>query len=346
MSRATRRNAFGLGRDIPAPIRRTVRQECRFGCIFCGHAIYQYEHIVPFSKVRDHIPRNIALLCGTCHDQVTRRIIAKDAVRAKRLDPYRLSRRWPRSSFYPNAERFPVVLGGARFISPRTALRVLGRDLLSIREPECNDGPIRLSAEFCDDGGETCLTIEDNECKLNPGSWDIEAKGARFTIRRAPRNIALRIRLLPDQLTVERLAMQYRGVKLEANERELKIFASARQSYQLAGWVNSPDVGIEINQKAPCSVIEVKEPVRRINLLGSGGDYTIAGRQPPNTEISFWGGARSLTMNADANVTVGGTPPTQDLGLALSTRAAMSLGLGDLEVLIGAGARAHDLSLG
>ena len=77
----------------------------------------------------------------------------------------------------------------------------------------------------------------------------------------------------------------------------------------------------------------------------NGGDYTIAGRQPPNTTINFWGGARSLTVNADAAVNVGGLPPNQDLGLALSMHAAMKLDLGDLEILIGAGAQAHGLSV-
>ena len=346
MRGSSKLNRFGLSRDIPAPIKRTVRQECRFGCIFCGSAIYQYEHIDPFSQARDHIPQNTALLCGTCHDKVTRGYIPKDTVRAKRSDPYRLSRRWPRLSLHPNAEGFPVVLGGAQFINPRTVLRVLGRDLLSIREPECEDGPIRLSAEFYDNRGKKCLLIEDNECKSNPRSWDIETKGTCTTIRRAPRAVALRIHLGPHRFFVERLAMQYRGVQLEANKQELKVFSKATESYRLSGWVRSPDVGIEINRKCFRDVLKVAESRRTINVLGTGGDYKIAGRQPPNTEINFWGGARSVTVDIDGAVNVGAPPPTPRLGFALSQRAGMSLSLDDLEILIGAGARGSSLSVG
>jgi len=335
-----------LSRDIPAPIKRTVRQECRFGCIFCHEATYQYEHIEPFESVRDHIPKDIALLCATHHDNVTRRRIAKDMVRKKRVAPYRVSHPWPHSSFYPSAESFPVVLGGAQFISPRTVLRILGRDLLSIREPECEDGPIRLSAEFYDNHGKQCLVIEDNECKFNPSSWDIETRGTCTTIRYAPRAIALRIRLCPDQLVVDRLAMQYRGVQLEADKRELKVFSRARKSYRLSGYVRSPDVGIEIIRDCSGTHIEAVEPRRTINLLGSGGNDIIGGRQPPNSDINYYGGARSLTVDIDGAVNVGGAPPTPKLGIALSVRAAMSLSLDDLEILIGAGARASSLSVG
>lgn len=308
--------------------------------------MYQYEHIEPFERIRDHIPKDIALLCATHHDNVTRRRIAKDTVRKKRAAPYRVSHPWPHSSFYPSAESFPVILGGAQFISPRTVLRILGRDLLSIREPECEDGPIRLSAEFYDNRGKQCLVIEDNECKFNPRSWDIEAKGTCTTIRSAPRAVALRIHLCPDRLYVDRLAMQYRGVQIEANKRELKVFSKATESYRLSGWVRSPDVGIEINRKCSSDVLKLPESRRTINVLGSGGHYKITGRQPPNTEINFWGGARSVTVDIDGAVNLGGPPPTPRLGFALSQRAGMSLSLDDMEILIGAGARASSLSVG
>lgn len=346
MSASSRRNRLGLRRDIPAVIKRTVRQECRFGCIFCGEAIYEYHHIVPFSKVRGHSPRNIALLCGTCHSKVTRNITSEDAVRNKRLDPYRLSHRWPSVSCDPNADRFLVILGGAQFLNPRTVLRVLGRDLLSLREPESDDGPIRLSAAFFDNCGKKCLIIEDNECMFNPDSWDIETKRNVYMIRRAPQAVALRIRLAPDRLDVEKLDMRYRGVHLTANKQLLKVFSRARKSFDLSCRVTSPDVGIEISRKRSGNIIEVGEPRRTINILGHGGNYTITGRQPPNSTIIFLGGAHTLTLNADATVHVGGQPAKPGIGLALSMRWAMKLDLEDLEILIGTGARAATFIVG
>lgn len=346
MSGRSSKNKFGLSREIPAPIKRTVRQECRFGCVLCGQAIYQYEHITPFHKVNDHIPKNIALLCGTHHDQVTRGLIAKDTVRKKRLNPYRLSHRWPHTTFDPVVEDLPVILGGAHFFSPKTVLSVFGQNLLSVREPEEPGAPIRLSAEFYDDSGKKTLAIDDNECTFNRYSWDIEARGTRFTIRKAPGVIALRIRLAPDRLAVERLRMQYGGVRLEANEQELRIFSSAKESFRLKGRVYSPAIGIQINRKRTCTGVAVTEPRRRrIGIFPRGGDAKITGQQPQNTDIGVWGGARSLTIDIGGEVTVGGAPPTQDLGLALSMHAAMSLTLEDLDILVGVGARKACLSL-
>lgn len=342
-------NKHGLSRDIPALIKRTVRQECGFGCIFCGNAICQYEHIEPFRNVRDHIPKDIALLCGSCHDQVTRGNIAKAAVRRQRLAPHRESHPWPHSRFYPEAESFPVFLGGAQFFSPRTVLRILGHDLLSIREPEREDGPIRLSAEFHNNNGEKVLVIDENECTFNPHSWDIETSGNLYTIRSAPRAVALRIRMCPEGLAVERLAMRYCGVGLVTEGRKLKVLSSAANSWCLSGWVRSPDVGIEINRKGHRTVPKPAEPKRTIEIVGSGGDYKISGRQPANTEaIQFRGSARSLVIDVgpEDKVNIGGAAPSARIGFASSQRAAASLEVDDLEILVGAGARDSQVSYG
>ena len=140
--------------------------------------------------------------------------------------------------------------------------------------------------------------------------------------------------------------MKYRDVELIADQKGLKILANARQSFRLAGWVYSPDVGIAINRKPPCTRLDVKESRRKIHVFPRGGDCTITGKQPPNSEIHVWGGARSLTINADANVSIGGPAPIKDFGLALSMDAAMRLEVGNLEILLGAGARSENLSLG
>jgi hypothetical protein len=339
-------NKFGLPREIPSPTKRTVRQECGFGCIFCGNAIYQYENIIPFSKVQDHMPRDIALLCGSCHDEVTRGFRGKDEVRKARSDPYRRSQDWPYSRVYPNAEHFCVFLAGASFIDPRTVLRVLGCDLLSIQRPECDSAPIRLSADFYDENQSRCLLIDDNECLFNPHSWDIKASGTTYTILSAPKKIALRISLKPGGLVVDRMKTSYRGIHLNGNDRELRIFTQKQDYYRLSGCVRSPDVGIQINRRCPSPVLGIQEHPRTINLLGSGGDYVIRGRQPQNASINFLGGARTLVIDADAEVTVGGSRRGSDFGFAMSMQAAAKLDAGDLEVLVGAGARASSLAIG
>ena len=50
-------------RNIPAEIKRQVRQRCGFGCIICGLPIYEYEHMEEWAKVKRHRTEEITLLC-------------------------------------------------------------------------------------------------------------------------------------------------------------------------------------------------------------------------------------------------------------------------------------------
>jgi hypothetical protein len=78
---ASGKNRFGLSRDIPRGIKREVRRRSGFGCVICGCAIFEYEHVdPPFSEAKQHDPSGITLLCGQCHSYVTRGVWSKDKV--------------------------------------------------------------------------------------------------------------------------------------------------------------------------------------------------------------------------------------------------------------------------
>jgi len=58
-----RTNKHGLPRHIPPEIKRAIRQACGFGCVTCGSAIGQYEHIDPeFAEATSHDPEKMAYL--------------------------------------------------------------------------------------------------------------------------------------------------------------------------------------------------------------------------------------------------------------------------------------------
>jgi hypothetical protein len=81
-------NKFGLSRDIPDPLKREARQACGFGCVICGASIVEYEHFDPdFAEAREHNPARIALLCPSCHANVTRKFWPKEKVKTARLAP-------------------------------------------------------------------------------------------------------------------------------------------------------------------------------------------------------------------------------------------------------------------
>ena len=82
-------NRHGLSQDIPDPLKRALRQACGYGCVICGCAIYQYEHIGPtFTEAREHDPERMALLCGSCHDKKTRGLLSKETAMLARNSPF------------------------------------------------------------------------------------------------------------------------------------------------------------------------------------------------------------------------------------------------------------------
>src|SRR5262245_16747171 len=84
----TQKNQYGLSRDIPADVKRAVRQACGYGCVICGSAIIEYEHVEPtFENAREHDPDGITLLCPQCHGKVTRKFLSKQTVQNAMLHP-------------------------------------------------------------------------------------------------------------------------------------------------------------------------------------------------------------------------------------------------------------------
>jgi len=73
-------NRHALPDYIPEPIAREIRQRCGFGCVICRKD-------PTFEDAQRHDPNCIVLLCGGCHDRVTRGFLSKDTVKRKALHP-------------------------------------------------------------------------------------------------------------------------------------------------------------------------------------------------------------------------------------------------------------------
>src|SRR5436190_3579198 len=73
---------------IPAAIKRAVRQRCAFGWVLCGLPLYAYDHVVPWSTVKQHTAENILLLCERHHREKTSGLLPDEAIEGAALDPY------------------------------------------------------------------------------------------------------------------------------------------------------------------------------------------------------------------------------------------------------------------
>lgn len=217
----SRINKYGLSRDsFREPHKRRVRQRCGFGCVRCGFAIYQYHHFdPPFGEARTHNPNGITLLCGTCHDLEKRGRLSIDTIRKHNKNPKCLQKGFSYEMF-DIGEQYPVItLGYSTWIRTHTILEVFGTPLLKVEPPEVIGTPFRLSGAFYNELGEEIFRIVQNEWQGPISNWDIETKGQRIIIRRAPRQIALQIRVdPPNNLAIEKLDMFFKGARIVGEE--------------------------------------------------------------------------------------------------------------------------------
>lgn len=214
------KNKYGLSRDIPAPIKREVRQRCGFGCVKCGMSVYEYEHLDPeFSEAKKHDPNGIVLLCGGCHSLKTRRMLSVETIKKHAENPF-CKREGMSSAWFDISDTHPeITLGNLSCIDIKSLINIDGESIFSIEPPEEPGSPFRINAFLVNKKGEEILRIDNNEWKTPTTNWDVDVVGPRITIRNGLRDIALILRVeAPKSLIVERLEMLHRGVSIKCQE--------------------------------------------------------------------------------------------------------------------------------
>lgn len=219
------RNPHGLSRDIPADVKRAVRHACGYGCVICGCAIVEYEHVdPPFNEAREHDPRSITLLCPQCHAKVTRGFVSKQTVQEAMLNP-RCRNQGYANEFFDIGRTHPtLVFAGMTIAETAIPIQVRGIALFQVQEAEEDGGPFRLDGTFYNSRGELSLQIIQNEWREMSSSWDVEAVGGVITIRDNPRHISLMLRAQPpDALIVEQLDMYLANYRFLGNADQLTV---------------------------------------------------------------------------------------------------------------------------
>jgi len=232
------KNKHKLPRSVPAEVRRTLRKEAGFGCVKCGRAFGEYEHIDPeFADAKVHDPAKMAFLCKACHGEVTAGRATKQSVwDAKRAPFCKASKMsWGPLAFGSLYSR----IGNLEFVDCRVLLRVCGEDLLKIEPPEEDGGPIRVSVTIYD-GANLSLKIEDNAFVIGGENWDVEIVGQVLTIKKALREPSLIYRFNPSGgIVIDRIAMRYKGIKVNVDREQVSIgTASCKISASHSTFVN------------------------------------------------------------------------------------------------------------
>jgi hypothetical protein len=194
--------------------------------VFCGKAIYQYEHIDPtFEEAQTHDPAKMTLLCGSCHDEVTRGWIPKELVKNRAKHPKCLEAEFSWGALSCGQSHPEVQLGQVIAKNVGTLLRVLGDDILKVEAPEVEGGPFLISAMLTDTNGQETFRIERNEWMTRTSNWDVEFVGTRIRIREKRHGVVAQIQSVPpSRLVIEKLEMHHKGVNISASlNRPLQI---------------------------------------------------------------------------------------------------------------------------
>lgn len=219
-------NKFGLSRYIPADVAFEVRKRSKFGCVVCRCAIYQYEHIDPqFADASSHEPENICLLCGGCHDRVTRGRLSKKTVRTHYENTQSDSEvRRPFEELDLSTTALSIALGSSTFNHSKALLRVNGEDILAINPAADGEAFPKLSGIFYDTTGCEIFRIRNNVWEGSIDAWDIEVVGTSITIKTAAGRIALRLVVSPpNHVAITNLDMYKDNCHLLCKDGELLV---------------------------------------------------------------------------------------------------------------------------
>lgn len=213
-------NRFGLNRAIPEQVKQLVRKRCKFGCVNCRTAFYQYDHFDPeFKDAKNHDPSGICCLCPTCHQEVTSGRLSRELIKKRAIevndavsDPIT-----PPLDFHDGSECLKI--GGIRYsLIPLSLINIYGENLLTVT-PSTNSEPGSISGRFFSNAGEEMIRIDRNEIVFKLDNWDIEVVGRSIKVRSAPRTICCEIQIdAPRGLVVKKLDMAFRDIRVFANE--------------------------------------------------------------------------------------------------------------------------------
>lgn len=266
-------NKLGLSRNIPEELKREIRRRSKFGCVVCRCAFYQYEHIDPeFHEAHEHNPNYMCLLCGHCHDKVTRGSLSKSTVKRRYEEIQEKNDVGsPFDQFDLEHDNITVTLGSCIFKNAKALVVLNGEVILAIEPPEDQSAFPALSGYFSDSDGKELMRIERNEWIGPSIAWDMEIVGKEIFIRSAPKTIALHLRVLPpDVIEVVDLNMRVGNSHLVLREDLLLVGRISAEAEYYVGIERLECTGAEVCVSVDEKGIAIPRMERFTDIGGEG----------------------------------------------------------------------------
>jgi len=198
---------------IPDPLKRELRQEAYFGCVFCGNPIIEYHHIEQYHLVKCHEKSNLVILCPEHHHRANcGEIFMKKVIEAKN-NPYNKNSEFIGKDFFLNEyEKLKIKAGSVIFQNTEVLVEITNKPLLTVKPDE--DGYAIINAEFYDKNNKLVALIVNNEWKAYKEAklWDITYSPGHLVIRSGKGKIFLEFRLVGE--VVELRAEMYYNKKV------------------------------------------------------------------------------------------------------------------------------------
>jgi hypothetical protein len=210
---SNQQNRHGLDRNIPAVVKREIRQLCSNGCVICGKLPYHYDHFdPPFRDAERHTVEGIALLCPNHHlDREAGRLSYETVARA-RENPFNRGRPavW---SHYLTETELRLAIGGNLLKGSTVSCVVNGSTIISLKAPGIVGGQWLISGNLCDTQGRNTLQFKDNEVIVSTGVWDFSMEGSILSVRDDENGIVARLSFKSDdrEIRLDYLKMLVQG---------------------------------------------------------------------------------------------------------------------------------------
>lgn len=217
----SKKNKHGLKRYIPASIRRTIRKNSGHGCVVCGNAIVDYEHVDPeWTDARSHNASKMTLLCPGCHAKVTRGTLSKAKIKEHMMDPWAFKNGLSYDDLELPATDPKIFIGNSTYQTETVVLRAYGKNLLQFYPPETANSPYRVSGEFYNQAGVLTSRIKKNIFESVLGEHDVQFVGTKITVKSPDQQKPSLVleRQGGEDLRIEELNMFYRGISFSVSK--------------------------------------------------------------------------------------------------------------------------------
>lgn len=197
--------------DIPAAMKRALRQEAYFGCVICGNPIIEYHHIIPYCEVKTHEKDNLVVLCPTHHHRANMGEIYKEMVIQKKNDPFNKIKNDTKYDFLLREFKDLIVkAGGNLFREQKKILGCDGQPLITVDEDNC--GNALLNVYFFDENNKKIAQITNNEwCVYDiEDLWDVKYSPGHLIIQKRERKILLELKV-KENIVELRADMYFNG---------------------------------------------------------------------------------------------------------------------------------------